>query len=145
MLGSMANILNLGLIGAGRIGQVHASTIAYRVPDARLLHIADVNAQAALDCARALKIPNASNNPADIIHHPDIDAVLICSSTDSHAALIEQAANAGKHIFCEKPIALALDAIDCALAAVEKAGVKLQVGFNRRFDANFKRVLEMLW
>ncbi len=140
----MKSTLNIGLIGAGRIGRVHASTIAHRVPDAKLLLVADVNEQAAIDCAQSLGLPNASNNPDDIINHPDIDAVLICSSTDTHATLIEQAANAGKHIFCEKPIALELNAIDRALAAVESAGVKLQIGFNRRFDANYKRVRDAI-
>lgn len=69
-----------------------------------------------------------------------MQAVLICSSTGAHAPQIEQAAAAGKHIFCEKPISHSLAAIDSALAAVDKAGVKLQVGFNRRFDSNFARV-----
>jgi len=66
--------------------------------------------------------------------------VLICSSTDTHSELVVQAAEAGKHIFCEKPIDHTLARIDRALAAVERAGVKFQVGFNRRFDANFARV-----
>ncbi len=140
----MPKTLNLGLIGAGRIGQVHAATIAQRVPDARLLCVADVNAQAAGDCAARFNIPNICDAAASVIHHPDIDAVLICSSTDTHATLIEQAANAGKHIFCEKPIALDLAAIDCAVQAVARAGVKLQIGFNRRFDANYKRVREAI-
>lgn len=140
----MSNTLKLGLIGAGRIGQVHASTIAHRVPQAKLLMVADVNAPAAGACAQANSVPHVSSDPADIINHPDIDAVLICSSTNTHAALIEQAANAGKHIFCEKPIALTLDAIDRALNAVERAGVKFQVGFNRRFDANYKRVRDAI-
>lgn len=140
----MQKTLQLGLIGAGRIGQVHAATIAHRVPAARLMAVADVNAQAAQDCAAQLDIPLATSHAEDVIDHPGIDAVLICSSTDTHAALIEQAANAGKHIFCEKPIALELDAIDRALAAVEQAGVKLQIGFNRRFDANYKRVREAI-
>jgi myo-inositol 2-dehydrogenase/D-chiro-inositol 1-dehydrogenase len=138
----MPKLLTLGLIGAGRIGQVHAATIAQRVPEANLLLVADVNEQAAIDCAHRYGHPKTSNNPADIIHHPGIDAVLICSSTNTHATLIEEAANAGKHIFCEKPIALDLPSIDRALQAVERAGVKLQIGFNRRFDASFKRARE---
>lgn len=140
----MTNTLNLGLIGAGRIGQVHAATIAHRVPEAKLLMVADMNAQAVSDCARVNGVPRASGNPADVINDPDIDAVLICTSTNTHATLIEQAANAGKHIFCEKPIALDLNAIDRAMHAVEKAGVTWQIGFNRRFDANYKRVREAI-
>jgi myo-inositol 2-dehydrogenase/D-chiro-inositol 1-dehydrogenase len=140
----MPNTLNLGLIGAGRIGQVHAATVAHRVPGARLMMVADVNEQAANDCAQMNNVPRATGDPAGVINAPDIDAVLICASTDTHAALIEQAAHAGKHIFCEKPIALELDAIDRALDAVERAGVTLQIGFNRRFDANYKRVRDAI-
>ena len=66
--------------------------------------------------------------------------MLICTSTDTHADLIVKAAQAGKHIFCEKPVSLSLDKIDSSLAAVKAAGVQLQVGFNRRFDSNFMRV-----
>jgi myo-inositol 2-dehydrogenase/D-chiro-inositol 1-dehydrogenase len=140
----MPKTLNLGLIGAGRIGQVHAATIAQRVPDARLMCVADVNMKAARDCAAQFNIASSCDNPAEVIHHPGIDAVLICSSTDTHAKLIEAAANAGKHIFCEKPIALDLPSIDCALQSVARAGVKLQIGFNRRFDANYKRVRDAI-
>jgi len=132
--------LRIGLIGAGRIGQVHASTITTRVPQAELVAVADVVEAAAKSCAEAHRIATYGNDPHTIINDHDIQAVLICSSTDTHAPLIEAVANAGKHIFCEKPIALNLQQIDRALAAVEKAGVKLQIGFNRRFDANFKRV-----
>ncbi len=90
--------------------------------------------------AAQFNIPEATDDPAAIFSNPQIDAVLICSVTSTHAPFIEAAAAAGKHIFCEKPIALNLPQIDAALAAVEKAGVKLQIGFNRRFDANFARV-----
>lgn len=99
--------------------------------------IADVVEEAARTCAQELGIPRAYGDPAPIFQDPEIEAVLICSSTDTHAPFIEQAAQAGKHIFCEKPIALDLDSIDRALSAVEQAGVILQVGFNRRFDPNF--------
>ena len=70
----------------------------------------------------------------------DLDAIVICSPTNMHADMIEEAAKAGKHIFCEKPIDLDLARVDRALATVKQAGVKLQIGFNRRFDANFARV-----
>ena len=76
----------------------------------------------------------------EVIEDPTVDAVLICTPTGTHADLIVQAAKAGKQIFCEKPIAFSLDKIDMALDAVAKAGVKLQIGFNRRFDSNFARV-----
>jgi myo-inositol 2-dehydrogenase/D-chiro-inositol 1-dehydrogenase len=134
------NKLNVGIIGAGRIGKVHAETLAFRLPEVQTLAIADVNREAAQAVAARCGIPTVSESSADIFANPDIEAVLICSSTNTHADLIVEAAQAGKHIFCEKPIAHSLPVIDRALAAVDKAGVKLQIGFNRRFDANFARV-----
>ena len=134
--------INVGIIGAGRIGRVHAETLAYRLPQVKPIAITDVNAAAAQEVASRLGIPKVAASAAEIFADPAIDAVLICSSTDTHADLVVQAANAGKHIFCEKPLDHTLARIDWALDAVKKAGVKLQVGFNRRFDANFARVRE---
>ena len=136
--------LNIGIIGAGRIGRVHAEALTFRVPEARLMAIADVSRDAAQHVAASLNIPRVADSAADILADPAIAAVLICSSTETHAALIAQAAAAGKHIFCEKPIAHHLREIDDALAAVAKAGVQLQIGFNRRFDANFARVRQAI-
>lgn len=136
----MMDTLNIGLIGAGRIGKVHAATLAYRIPAAKLLAVADIDAAAAQQLADQFKIPRATAHYRDVLSDPAIDAVLICSGTDTHARFTIEAAQAGKHIFCEKPIAHSLAEIDQTLAAVHKAGVKLQVGFNRRFDANFRRV-----
>jgi myo-inositol 2-dehydrogenase/D-chiro-inositol 1-dehydrogenase len=132
--------LRVGIIGAGRIGKVHAETLAFRLPEARTLAIADVNREAAEAVAARCGIPTVAESSEEIFANPEIEAVLICSSTNTHADLIIQAAQAGKHIFCEKPIAHSLSRIDGALEAVEQAGVKLQIGFNRRFDANFARV-----
>ena len=136
----MADMLNVGIIGAGRIGKVHAETLAYRIPSTRCLAIADIDLAAAQQVAAELQIPSVTEDYREILANDDIEAVLICSSTHTHARLTREAAEAGKHIFCEKPIAHSLAEIDAALAAVAKAGVKLQVGFNRRFDANFRRV-----
>jgi myo-inositol 2-dehydrogenase/D-chiro-inositol 1-dehydrogenase len=136
--------VNVGLIGAGRIGRLHAEHLAFRVPGVRLLAVADVNLEAAQQCATALHIPHAFQDHRPIMENPDIDAVVICSSTPTHAPLIEAAAAAGKHIFCEKPIDFDLARIDRALQVVEDAGVKLMIGFNRRFDPNFKRVRELV-
>jgi myo-inositol 2-dehydrogenase/D-chiro-inositol 1-dehydrogenase len=132
--------INLGIIGAGRIGKVHAENIVLRVPGARVLAVADVNIAAAQELAARLGITHVSPTYHDILNNPEVHAVAICSATDTHAPIMIEAAACGKHIFCEKPIALELDKIDDALAAVERAGVKLQVGFNRRFDPNFARV-----
>ena len=136
--------LQLGLIGAGRIGQVHAATITQRVERAALVAVADVNIGAAQACAARYRLSRATGDPYALIADPRIQAVLICSSTDTHAPLIEAAAAAGKHIFCEKPIALNLDATRRALDAVARAGVKFQVGFNRRFDPNFSRARQAI-
>jgi myo-inositol 2-dehydrogenase/D-chiro-inositol 1-dehydrogenase len=132
--------LRVGIIGAGRIGKVHAETIAFRLPLASAAAITDVNRDTANAVAARCGIPYVAVSSDQILADPDIDAVLICSSTGTHARLIVEAAQAGKHIFCEKPIAHSLAAIDDALAAVAAAGVKLQIGFNRRFDPNFARV-----
>ena len=132
--------LNFGLIGAGRIGKVHAETIAFRIPETALTAVFDIDAGAADAIARRCGIPRAAAGTAEIFADPAIDAVMICSSTNTHADLIIEAAQAGKHIFCEKPIDHSLEKIDRALDAVNKASVKLQIGFNRRFDPNFARV-----
>ena len=134
-----ASSLSLGLIGAGRIGQLHAEHLRCRLPRANLLAVADPNEKAARSCAERLGIPDCGTDPAALIRRPDLEAVVICSSTDTHPQLIAEAAAAGKHIFCEKPVAANLADIDRALAAVDRAGVLFQVGFNRRFDPNFQR------
>jgi myo-inositol 2-dehydrogenase / D-chiro-inositol 1-dehydrogenase len=93
---------------------------------------------AAKTTAQRLNIPKVSADYRDIINDPDIHAIVICSITDTHAQMIIEGAQAGKHVFCEKPIDFDIARIDQALATVEQAGVKLQVGFNRRFDPNFR-------
>src|SRR5947209_18569415 len=131
-----AELLKMGLIGAGRIGRVHAEHLTVRIPSAKLVMVADVFEENARLCAKRYAIPFATQDYHAILDRPDIEAVMICSSTDTHARIIEEAAQAGKHIFCEKPIALDLSTIDRALDAVKHADVKLQIGFNRRFDAS---------
>jgi myo-inositol 2-dehydrogenase / D-chiro-inositol 1-dehydrogenase len=132
--------LKLGIIGAGRIGKVHARTISLHPTSAALVAVTDPNRAAAEEVARLYGIPSVVQDAREIFANREIDAVLICSSTNTHAEFIIQAAKAGKHIFCEKPIDYDLSRIDSALEAVRRSGVKLQVGFNRRFDANFARV-----
>ncbi len=136
--------VRLALIGAGRIGQLHARHLAFHIPSAELVAVADVRREAAEACARACQVPHAVADYREVIDRPDVDAVVVCSATHTHVEIIEAGAAAGKHIFCEKPLALRLDDIDRALAAVERAGVKLQVGFNRRFDANYRRVRQAI-
>ncbi len=142
---SLANYTtNIGVIGAGRIGSLHCEHLARRVEGARLLGVADSRLPAAEAIAARVGIPKAVADYRRLLDDPAIDAVIICSPTDTHAQIIVEAAQAGKHILCEKPIDHDLVRIDRALAAVESAGVKLQVGFNRRFDASFRRLRDMV-
>ena len=129
----MPTPLSFGLIGAGWIGSFHAETLASRLPGARLAAVADPRPGA----AERLSAPRTYRDPLDLIADPSIDAVAICSPATSHADLVVAAAQAGKHVFCEKPMALTLDDADRAIDAAHTAGVALQVGFNRRFATDF--------
>ena len=140
----MSRKLRIGVIGAGRIGKLHSNNLATRVPNAELAAISDVYEPAAKELAEKLGVPNYYNDYHKILEDPTIDAVFICSSTDTHSPISIEAAKAGKHIFCEKPIDHDLDKIKAVLEEVKKAGVKYQVGFNRRFDRNFKHVHEVV-
>ncbi|MDF2500262.1 MAG: iolG [Anaerosporomusa subterranea] len=130
----------LGIIGVGRIGRLHAENIVNHVKNAHVRAVSDIDADKAKDWAKSLGIELVYPDYQDILTDPAIDAVLICSSTDTHAQLIMEAAKAKKHIFCEKPIDFDASVIRRALVAVDEAGVKLQIGFNRRFDHNFRKV-----
>lgn len=132
--------IRLGLIGAGRIGRLHAENLCHRVPGAKLVAVCDVNVAAARECAARCGAADAGADHGAIVGRSDVDAVVVCSSTDTHTRVIEDAAAAGKHVFCEKPIDADLGRIDRAVGAMRKAGKILQVGFNRRFDANFARI-----
>lgn len=134
--------LNIGVIGAGRIGKLHASNLVNRIPRANLVAISDVNLKEAQELAQSLGVKDAYQDHHEILSRKDIDAVLICAPTDMHSPISIEAARAGKHIFCEKPIDHDLGKIQQVLDEVDKAGVKYQVGFNRRFDRNFKKVRE---
>jgi myo-inositol 2-dehydrogenase / D-chiro-inositol 1-dehydrogenase len=127
--------LTIGLLGAGRIGKVHAAAIA-GTPGARLVAVADALPDAASSLAAAYGATVASID--DIIGDAGVDAVFITTPTDVHADLIEQAAVAGKAIFCEKPIDLSVDRVRRCLGIVADRGARLMVGFNRRFDPNFR-------
>lgn len=137
-------MLQVGIIGAGRIGKVHANALVTQIPSASVITIADYHLSAAQEVAQQLNIPHATSNHHDVLANPEVEAVVIASSTDTHAQFITEAAKAGKHIFCEKPIAANLNEIDMALSAVQQAGVKLQIGFNRRFDPNHARIKQAI-
>ncbi len=135
--------ITVGIVGAGRIGKIHAENIRYFIPDAHIKTVADPVADIG-GWAHGLGIEKVTKDPREIMSDPEIGAVVICSSTDTHADMVMAAAAAGKHVFCEKPVDLTVEKVKRALAAVEKAKVKLQVGFNRRFDHNFRRVRELV-
>ncbi|WP_330396852.1 inositol 2-dehydrogenase [Anaeromicrobium sediminis] len=137
--------MKLGLIGAGRIGRLHGEIITYHVPKAEIKTVAEVYAdEKTIEWASSLAIENVTKDYKEILKDDEIKGVIIASSTDTHADLIIESAKAGKDIFCEKPIDFNIDKIKEALKAVEDAGVKLQIGFNRRFDHNFRRVRELV-
>ena len=135
--------LKVGIIGAGRIGQVHAKSITYHIPQAEIVAISDIYVDGAKKVAEELGIPNYYQDYHEILNNPEIEAVLICSSTDTHADIACEAAQAGKHIFCEKPVDLTVAKIKKVIDEVNKAGVKLQIGFNRRYDHNFAHIKEL--
>lgn len=135
--------IKVGIIGAGRIGQVHAKSITYHIPQAQLVAISDIYEEGVKKVAEELGIPNYYKDYHEILNDPSIDAVLICSSTDTHADIACEAAAAGKHIFCEKPVDLTVAKIKKVIEAVDKAGVKLQIGFNRRYDHNFAYIKQL--
>jgi myo-inositol 2-dehydrogenase/D-chiro-inositol 1-dehydrogenase len=134
----MSNTVRVGVAGVGRIGRMHAAILARQIPGATVVAVADVDESSAWQVASELQVDARSVD--DLIASPDLDAVAICTSSDTHVDLIVQAAEAGKAIFCEKPISLDLEKVDRALAAVDEAGVRFMVGFNRRFDPGHRSV-----
>lgn len=133
--------VTVALLGAGRIGKVHAKAIG-AAPGAQLVAVADAypDAAEALASAHGARVSSID----EIAAADDVDAVIICTPTDTHADLIEQFARAGKAVFCEKPVDLSLDRVRTCLKTVEDLGATLMLGFNRRFDPHFKAVREAI-
>jgi myo-inositol 2-dehydrogenase/D-chiro-inositol 1-dehydrogenase len=136
--------ITVGIVGAGRIGKLHAENILSYFPNVRLKSIADVYMDKSEEGAKSAGIENTYTDYRKIIDDPEIDAVLIFSSTNTHAEIAIAAAKAHKDIFCEKPIDPNPERIREVLKAVDEAGVKFQIGFNRRFDHNFRAVRDMV-
>jgi myo-inositol 2-dehydrogenase/D-chiro-inositol 1-dehydrogenase len=135
-----AKPVKVGLIGAGRIGRLHAELLATRVPGAIVGPVYDVHRPFAARVAGELGVPQAAS--VDEVLASDIDAVAVCSTADTHVDLMVAAAQAGKAVFCEKPVSLDLAELERGLAAVESCGVPFQIGFNRRFDPAHASVAE---
>ena len=135
--------IKIGIIGAGRIGRVHAENIAKFVPEMEIKTIADpYMSEETVEFLRRLRIPNIVKDADVILNDPEIKAVVVCSPTDLHAEYAIKVAEAGKDVFVEKPVDYRIDRVKEVIAAAKKAGVKLQVGFNRRFDHNHRAVYE---
>ncbi len=137
---TVAAPIRIGIIGAGRIGRLHAELLARRVPGASVASVYDVHAPLALDVAGELGVPAARS--VEEVLESDVDAVAVCSSADTHVDLMVAAATAGKAVFCEKPVSLDLEELERGLDAIESSGVPFQVGFNRRFDPAHASVRE---
>ena len=135
-------MIKIGIIGAGRIGKVHAKSAA-GVKGVEIKAIADPFMNAETEAwAKEQGIPNVYTDYHEILNDKEIEVVLICSSTDTHSKISLEAIEAGKHIFCEKPIDHDVNKIKEVMEALKKSNVKYQVGFNRRFDHNFMAARE---
>jgi myo-inositol 2-dehydrogenase / D-chiro-inositol 1-dehydrogenase len=132
-------VINVGVIGAGRIGIVHLEALA-SCPDARPIIISNPTVSKAEAAAAKFNVPEFTGNANDVINHPEVDAVWICSPSQYHADQIKACAAAGKHVFCEKPIATDMAETIEAINACKEANVKLMTALQRRFDPNFARV-----
>jgi inositol 2-dehydrogenase len=123
---------------------MHARLLVSAVDEIELVAIADANGQTAQRVAADVRVERWTDDPEQLIADDSVEAVIIASSTDTHAPLIAMAAAAGKHVFCEKPIALDLESTDATNDIVDAAGIILQVGFQRRFDAGYRRAKAMI-
>lgn len=131
--------LTVGIIGAGRIGKLHVDNLR-KIPQIHIKSVSDVVINHLKAWAKEKQIEVLTNDYHELLADPEIQAVFICSPTNTHATIIKEAALAGKDIFCEKPVSLSVEETEEALAVVEKSGVKLQIGFNRRYDLNFRKI-----
>ncbi|SDQ21721.1 Gfo/Idh/MocA family oxidoreductase [Quadrisphaera sp. DSM 44207] len=136
--------VRVALVGSGRMGSFHGRTLSSRLPGVRLAAVADPAPGAAQRLADALGAARASTDPAEVLADPDVDAVVVAAPARFHADLVVAAAGAGKHVFCEKPMAMHLADARRAIDAAREAGVVLQVGFNRRFAPDWSAARALL-
>lgn len=136
--------VNIGLIGTGRIGKVHAENIVHHIRDAHLTGVADVDMASAKETATRYNVQLVADDYREIVNNPGIQAIVICSATDTHAEIIHAAAAAGKHVFCEKPIDLDLQRVKELVLLIDRTKIKFQLGFNRRFDPEFLTLRKLL-
>jgi len=129
--------VRFGIIGAGRMGRAHATIVAKEVPRAELVAVADTNAERARSIARDLGAEAFYTNYKELLERRDVDAVIVATPTPTHHRITVDSAKAGKHVFCEKPIALSMKEADKSIETCKSAGVSLMIGFMRRFDPAF--------
>jgi len=130
--------LGVGVLGVGRMGRRHAENLRSLVPEAKLVAVADVDLEAARRLADDLEIEHYYDGIQPLVERKDVHAVVIASPSKFHLTAVQVAAAAGKHIFCEKPLALTIDRVDAAIAAAARAKILLQVGFMRRYDPAYR-------
>ena len=134
--------VRFAVLGVGRIGKIHAENLANRIPETGLAALVAVFPDELAKAAGKFNVARTFSDYRQALELPDVAAIAICSPTNTHYQIILDAAAAGKHIFCEKPIELSVEKIRIINETVEKCGVKLMVGFNRRFDPDFSKVCE---
>ncbi len=136
-------MVKVGIIGAGRIGKVHITSISTRIKEATIRAVADPYLdEETAKWAKDMGVEYTTKDYKEVLEDKGIDAVIICSSTDTHTSISLEAIGAGKHVFCEKPIDHDIEKIQEVIKALENTNLKYQVGFNRRFDHNFEAVKE---
>ena len=134
-------MVKVGIIGAGRIGKVHLQSICNYVRNAAVKTVADPYMNEETEgFIRSFGVESVTKDYHEILNDPEIDAVLVCSSTDTHAPISIEAIAAGKHVFCEKPVDHDIEKIKQVMEALEGKKITFQVGFNRRFDHNFEAI-----
>jgi predicted dehydrogenase len=136
--------LGVGVLGVGEMGRRHAENLRRLVPNAQLVAVADVNAERARQTATELEIENSYGSLEAMLEHKDLHAVIIATPDKFHAPAVKAVAAAGKDMLCEKPLALSLADAQESLAAVAKAGVRMQVGFMRRYDPSYSAAMSRI-
>ncbi len=140
----MKRQVNIAVIGTGRIGSLHTRNLVRSIQEANVVAICDIRLEVAQAVADELGIERVVKDYHELLEDKNIEAVLIATNTNTHAFIVKDCAMAGKQIFCEKPLALDLASTDEVTETMEKTGVKLQIGFNRRFDKSFRKVKEIV-
>jgi myo-inositol 2-dehydrogenase / D-chiro-inositol 1-dehydrogenase len=135
--------INVAVAGLGRIGKIHLKNLSRNFPEIKVVAVMDVLEESKA-IADEFNVPVFVQDFDELLAVPGLDAVAICSPTDTHADFVVKAAKAGKHIFCEKPLDLSIDRVKEVLSIVDECGVKLMLGFNRRFDPEFKKIRQLV-